>query len=111
MPSTDNARTLRRHSTDAERVLWRHLRARQLTGVKFRRQQPLGPYVVDFVCLENRLVVEVDGGQHARQRQADAERDAWLTRQGYRVLRFWNNDVLREPAAVLQSIDRAVRPD
>jgi very-short-patch-repair endonuclease len=109
MPSTDSGRALRRRSTDAERLLWRLLRGRQLTGLKFRRQQPVGRYVVDFVCLEQRLVIEVDGGQHAWRREADDEREAWLARQGYRVLRFWNNEVLRQPDAVLRSIDRAVR--
>ncbi len=101
---TGAARVLRRHSTDAERVLWRHLRNRQLKGKKFRRQAPIGPYVVDFVCHEARLVVEVDGGQHAQARDRDQARDAWLRSQGYRVLRFWNNEVLRNTQGVLERI-------
>jgi very-short-patch-repair endonuclease len=91
------AKQLRKHMTDAERALWRHLRSRQLSGHKFRRQQPIGQYVVDFVCLEKRLVIELDGGQHAETDQAsyDDERTAWLEQNGYRVLRFWNHEVLR----------------
>ncbi len=100
------ARTLRQNMTDAERLLWRHLRAHRLAGAKFRRQQPLGPYIVDFVHLGARLVVEADGGQHAGE--ADAVRDAWLRGQGFRVLRFWNNDILRQPQAVLAAIWREV---
>ncbi|MCK9516521.1 MAG: endonuclease domain-containing protein [Ottowia sp.] len=92
--------------TDAERVLWRHLRARRLAGGKFRRQHPLGPYVVDFVNLAARLVIEVDGGQHSGSAH-DRARDRWLQRQGFRVLRFWNNDVLQHTEGVLQAIYQA----
>jgi very-short-patch-repair endonuclease len=88
----DFARTLRTNATDAERVLWRALRSGQV-GARFRRQHPLGPYVLDFVCVAQRLAVEVDGGQHSGSVH-DAARDAWLTSQGWRVLRFWNNDVM-----------------
>ena len=88
------ARTLRSHLTDAEQVLWRHLRMRQLGGCKFRRQRPIGPYIVDFVCLEKKLIVELDGGQHTEQHRYDTLRDRWLNFQGYEVLRFWNDDVL-----------------
>ncbi len=95
-----SARRLRKHPTDAERLLWRHLRLRQLGGYKFRRQQPLGPYIVDFVCLAKRLIVEVDGGQHAEQAEEDAQRTAWLEAQGFRVLRFWNTEVL-PPSSIL----------
>jgi very-short-patch-repair endonuclease len=109
MASKDRARTLRRKSTDAERLLWRHLRDRQLAGLKFRRQHPLGNFVVDFVCLEHCLVVEVDGGQHATQQQADSDREADLMRLGYRVLRFWNNEVLGNTAGVLETIVRAAQ--
>ena len=84
---TTMAKGLRRRMTDAERCLWRQLRARQLADSKFKRQQPIGPYIVDFVCLEVRLVVEVDGGQHIDS-ETDAVRDAWLHKHGYRVLRF-----------------------
>jgi very-short-patch-repair endonuclease len=96
---TDRARELRRNSTDAERALWRVLRSRQLGRVKFRRQQPIGPYIADFVAFEYRLVIECDGGQHADSPH-DAARDAWLERNGYRTLRFWNNDVLANPEGV-----------
>ncbi len=106
MVATDRARNLRQRSTDAEHLLWRHLRDRQLAGLKFRRQHPLGNFVVDFVCLEHRLIVEVDGGQHATQQQADANREAFLMRLGYRVLRFWNNEVLGNTEGVLETIVR-----
>lgn len=97
------AKTLRQNMTDAERVLWRHLRAHRLLGQKFRRQQPIGPYIVDFVHFGARLIVEADGGQH-HGCERDAVRDRWLEQQGFRVLRFWNNDILREPEAVLARV-------
>jgi adenine-specific DNA-methyltransferase len=102
------ARTLRRHSTGAEALLWSHLRNRALAGHKFRRQRPVGPYVVDFICLDQSLVVEVDGGQHARQRHEDTRRTKWLECQGLRVLRFWNHDVLQNLEGVLQTIEEAL---
>src|SRR5437879_1943357 len=89
---TSQARRLRRDSTDAERVLWKHLRSRTIAGHKFVRQQPVGPYIVDFVCRESRLIVEVDGGQHAES-AGDQIRDRWLVEHNYRVFRFWNNEV------------------
>ena len=97
------ARELRRNPTDAERLLWKKLRYWQVDGCKFRRQQPLGRYIVDFVCLQKRLIVEVDGGQHAEQANYDAERDGWLVDQGFVVLRFWN-DVLNNMDGVLETI-------
>ena len=98
------ARGLRRASTEAEKLLWQKLRARQLGGAKFRRQTPIGPYIVDFVSFEHRLVVEIDGGQHnmPQGRQHDLERTAWLKAQGFRVLRFWNNQVLTNIKGVLE---------
>ena len=102
----DLARDLRKRSTDAERLLWRHLRARQLEGSRFRRQQPIGEYIVDFVCLEKQIVVEVDGGQHAEEKDKDGIRDAWLQAQGFRVLRFWNNEVLNHIDVVVEVIRR-----
>jgi very-short-patch-repair endonuclease len=100
--------------TDAERLLWRYLRNRQLGGYKFCRQRPIGSYIVDFVCLEKKLVVEVDGGQHAGQLELDAKRSGYLEDKGYRVLRFWNNEVLTEKESVLtlvlSSLDRNVTP-
>ena len=99
------ARELRRNATEAERVLWRQLRFWQIDGYKFRRQQPLGKYVADFVCLENRLIIEVDGGQHAeQQKEYDSERDAWLLAEGFSVLRFWNDEVLNNIDGVKQTI-------
>ena len=100
----DRARSLRRRSTDAERALWAKLRSRGLHGVKFRRQVPMGLYVVDFLCEEARLIVELDGGQHLAQRESDAGRTRWLESRGYKVLRFWNHDVLPRPDAVLEAI-------
>jgi len=100
---TDMARRLRRNLTIAERKLWRHLRSRSLAGFKFVRQEPIGPYVVDFVCREKRLVVEVDGGQHADNKR-DAIRDQWLAEHRYRVLRFWNNEVLGNIEGVWETI-------
>lgn len=100
----DRAKRLRSASTEAETRLWSHLRAHRLNGLKFKRQKPLGPYIVDFVCLECKLIVEVDGGQHAEAIGYDMRRDAWLETQGFRVLRFWNNEVLGETEAVLEKI-------
>ena len=98
------ARALRKHPTDAEAHLWNHLRARRLDGYKFRRQRPFGPYVLDFVCLEARVAIELDGSQHAEQMSSDEHRDAFIRSYGLRVLRFWNNDVLRNPSGVLEVI-------
>jgi adenine-specific DNA-methyltransferase len=106
----DNARRLRREQTDAERKLWSRLRDRRLGGAKFRRQHPIGPYIADFCCPEARLVIELDGGQHGVHRDDDRRRTAFLTQQGYRVLRFWNNQVLQEPEAVLSRLAEALRP-
>jgi adenine-specific DNA-methyltransferase len=89
-------------------LLWSKLRNRQLAGFKFRRQQPIGRFVVDFVCLEHRLVIELDGGQHAMQLPDDQARTQYLNIEGYRVLRFWNNQVLQEVDSVLEVIDEAL---
>ena len=101
-----NARALRSNMTDAERKLWHRLRAHRFNGVTFRRQVPIGSYIADFVCLQARLIVEVDGGQHGTER--DAIRDAWLRQQSFRVLRFWNNDVLSNLDGVMQVIAEAL---
>ena len=111
MTKTEFARQLRRNMTDAERRLWRHLRRRQLVGCKFRRQCPIGRYIVDFVCFEQMLVIELDGGQHADQTARDAQRDAWLKTQGYQVMRFWNNEVLQKTEVVLEVILGFLRRD
>lgn len=105
-PLTARARTLRRDATEAETVLWRLLRHRRLGGIKIRRQVPLGPYVADFVCLERRLVIEADGGQHGAA--TDAARDAWLAANGFRVLRLWNHDILGNREGMLAVIARAL---
>ena len=97
-------RRLRKNPTDAERRLWSCLRRRQMGHFKFRRQHPFGDYVIDFVCLEAMLAVEVDGGQHSEMREEDAVRTKSLNEAGFKVLRFWNNDVLRDIAAVKESI-------
>ena len=106
--TTTRARRLRRCLSDAESRLWSHLRARQLRGVKFRRQQPLGPYIVDFCSLDPKLVIEVDGGQHAEEIERDATRTAALEQMGYRVIRFWNNEVLQNIEGVYLRIAEAI---
>ena len=103
---TGTAKRLRRDMTDAERVLWREVRAHRFKGFKFKRQEPLDAYVVDFICHAARLIVELDGGQHADQRAADFERTRWLESQGFRVLRFWNNDVLANIEGVMQVMEK-----
>ena len=98
------ARRLRHEATEAEQALWKRLRRRELLGYKFRSQQPIGRYIVDFVCLEKRLIVEVDGSQHFDQRSYDEARSRWLESQGYHVLRFLNNEVLAETETVVEAI-------
>jgi very-short-patch-repair endonuclease len=97
------AQRLRREMNDAERKLWSALRNRQLNGAKFRRQQPIGPFIADFVCQERRLIIEADGGQHSES-ITDERRTAFLESKGYRVLRFWNNDILSNLDGVAQVI-------
>ena len=97
------ARTLRRDETDAEAIVWWQVRNRQLNGFKFRRQVPIGPYIADFVCQERRIIVELDGSQHAGSLR-DAIRDRYLERLGYRVLRFWNHEVFEDTDAVLEHV-------
>ncbi len=109
------AKQLRKDMTDAERYLWARVRRRQIQGFKFRRQQPLGPRrrygaVVDFVCLEKKLVVELDGGQHTESQAYDAQRTNWLHAQGFCVLRLWNHQVLTETEAAIQAIANALPP-
>ena len=100
----NNAKALRGNQTEAEQRLWYHLRAHRFMGLKFKRQKPVGHYIVDFVCLEYQLIIEIDGGQHAEQMTYDRHRDAWLRSQGYTVLRFWNNDVMQQLEGVLEHI-------
>jgi very-short-patch-repair endonuclease len=106
---TSFARFLRSRSTDAERRLWFHFRGGRLSGIKFRRQEPIGPWVVDFVAFGARLVIELDGGQHLDRARYDAARSRGLERAGFRVIRFWNDDVLRQTDAVLDQILIAAR--
>ena len=103
------ARGLRKNPTKAEKLLWSHLRFWQVVGYKFRRQQPLGKYIVDFVCLEKKLIIELDGGQHAEQVEYDSTRDGWLGAHGFRIIRFWNNDVLENSDGVKQKILTALQ--
>ena len=105
------ARILRENQTDAERVLWYPLRDRRLAGHKFRRQHPIGAFIADFVCIEDRLVVELDGGQHALRSEEDNQRSTYLKSKGYRVFRFWNDQVLRDTQAVLEGILRILESD
>src|SRR5471030_228172 len=93
MAST-HARQLRSNPTEAEKRLWSKLRLKQIKGYRFRRQVPVGPYIVDFICLAKRLIIEVDGGQHSANIEQDLARTAWLESQNFHVLRFWNNEVL-----------------
>ncbi|HEY5040130.1 MAG TPA: endonuclease domain-containing protein [bacterium] len=102
------ARSLRHHQTEAEKTLWKHLRSRQLQGMKFRRQQPFGPYIADFCSLENKLVVELDGGQHAEAQEKDAKRTKYLEQQGYRVIRIWDHEVFANVTAVLEYIQKSL---
>jgi len=106
-PRVEKARDLRRGITPAERRLWSALRGRSLNGCKFRRQHPIGCFIVDFVCLERRLIIEVDGGQHA-ENPDDERRTAWLEAQGWRVLRFWNDEVRENLDAVAERIMRCL---
>ena len=106
---TERARSLRREQTDAERTLWRELRSRRLEGFKFKRQVSLGGYIADFMCFECKLIVEVDGSQHAARVAYDERRTLWLAERGYCVLRFWNVDVLLNTTWVVEQIRAAVR--
>jgi very-short-patch-repair endonuclease len=97
---------MRQNPTEAERRLWAILRAKRLSSYKFRRQQIIDWFIVDFVCFEHRLIVEADGSQHAESAE-DAKRDAWLRSQGFEILRFWNNDILTRSEAVADAIWQA----
>jgi very-short-patch-repair endonuclease len=102
------ARELRNNLTDAERKLWWKLRYRQVGGYRFRRQVPIGRYIVDFACLSHRLLIELDGSQHGENIAYDRVRTRWLESRGYRVLRFWNGDVLQDVEGVLEAIYRVL---
>jgi very-short-patch-repair endonuclease len=100
------AKKLRKRTTDTEKLLWRYLRAKRFAGLKFRRQQPIGAYIVGFVCFEKKVIVELDGGQHflPAEMQDDSRRDQWFEAQGYEVLRFWDNEVSTNMRGVLDLI-------
>lgn len=100
----DFSRALRNEMTEAELHLWQRLRARQILGFKFRRQHPIGSYILDFACLDIKLAIEVDGGQHNEIQSQDILRSAWLETQGWKVVRFWNNEVLQNIDGVLEQI-------
>ncbi len=104
----ERAKSLRIHQTDAEQRLWYHLRAHRFMNLKFKRQKPVGHYIVDFICHQPMLIVEVDGGQHAESLAYDRQRDAYLKQEGFSVLRFWNHQVLSETDAVLEAIRQTV---
>ena len=104
----ERAKTLRQSQTDAEGLLWHYLRRKQLDGYKFRRQQPIGPYIVDFACMSRKLVIELDGGQHAERHAYDETRDDYLRGKGYRILRFWNNEVFQNCMDVLEAVYQAL---
>ena len=106
----NNAKILRTNQTEAEQRLWYHLRAHRFMGLKFKRQKPMGRYIVDFVCVEHRIIIELDGGQHSEQVTYDHQRDAWLRSQGYTVLRFWNNEVMQQLEDVLEQIHNTIFP-
>jgi very-short-patch-repair endonuclease len=103
-PQKSRPQQLRTNATEAEQRIWYFLRNRQFEKFKFRRQHPIGVYIVDFVCLEQKVIIELDGGQHAEQARYDARRTKALRDKGFRVLRFWNNDVLLNTNAVLETI-------
>lgn len=111
MSILDNAKSLRSNQTDAEQKPWYHLRAHRFMGRKFKRQKPIGRYVVDFVCVEEKLIIELDGGQHAENVEYDRVRDSWLRNEGYTVLRFWNNEMMNEMEGVLERIRLALIQD
>ena len=107
----NHVRELRQNSTDAERRLWNFLRAKRLKGYKFRRQHLIHPFIVDFICLEKRVIIELDGGQHAEKSPYDEKRALFLESKGYTVLRFWNNEVFKETEVVLGEISRTLNKD
>jgi len=103
-----HARRMRRELTEAEKVIWTRLRAGRLNGFKFKRQQPIGRYIVDFVCFERRSIVEIDGSQHLDEVIHDNRRTRWLEQRGFRVVRFWNDEALRDTERVIEEIARVL---
>ncbi len=105
----DKARNLRKNQTDAEAALWKLVRAKQIQNLKFRRQHPIPPYIVDFVCIEKRLIIELDGGQHAEAINYDELRTKFLESKGYTVIRFWNNEALNNIEGVYETLINHLR--
>ena len=107
----NKAKTLRREETEAEQIIWSWLRRKQLKGAKFRRQQPIGNYIVDFVSFERNLIIEIDGGQHTieQNKLRDNARTQWLGSQGFRIMRFWNNDVISNLEGVMVRIEEELQ--
>jgi very-short-patch-repair endonuclease len=103
---TERARDLRKNITDAERAFWRRVKDRRFRGLKFRRQVPMGYYIVDFLCHETKIIVELDGGQHVERTEYDEKRTQFLEEQGYQVIRFWDNEVLKNMEGVLLKLSR-----
>ena len=101
----NNAKNLRKNQTEAEKLLWKHLKAKQINGHKFRRQHPMGKFITDFICLEKKLVVELDGGQHVLNKEKDIERDKWFYNEGFEVLRIWNNEVFHNINGIMEVIE------
>jgi very-short-patch-repair endonuclease len=108
MNLTNKARSLRKNKTDVEQLVWKYLRNRQQYNYKFRRQFPIEPYIVDFACLELKLIIELDGGQHANRINYDDQRSSFLMQRGFKVIRFWNNDVTKNTEGVLEAIRLAI---
>jgi len=108
MTLIESARSLRKNQTDVERWLWQKIRNRQLLNLKFRRQFPIDCYIADFVCLELKLIIELDGSQHIEQVDYDERRRACLEQRGFRIMRFWNNDVLSNGDGVLEKIQLVI---
>lgn len=104
MEILQRARELRKSQTDAEKILWRHLRNRNLQGYKFRRQYPIGNYIIDFACISLKLAIEIDGSQHLQNQEYDSRRTRYLNRQGFEVIRFWNNDVFNDIDSILEAL-------
>jgi very-short-patch-repair endonuclease len=105
------ARQMRNHPTEAESLLWQHLRRSQILGRKFRRQEPIGPYIVDFLCFDPMLVIEIDGSQHTELIAYDGERSSFLERRGFKVIRFWNHEVLAQTNRVREAIGQRPPPN
>ena len=108
MALTHLARNLRKNQTDAEQILWHQLRSRRFLNFKFRRQYPVEPYIADFICLELKLIIEIDGSQHCDQCDKDTERTLFLNQRGFKVVRFWNNELFDNIEGVLECIRLAV---